>query len=878
MSIENELKVIPYEEIKPEEMLELLKNKGYTINGQLKVSRQEDTYYDDKEGTLNKSGCSFRIRRKGNGAVVTCKIPMESDTEYKKRVEMEVQIPEKYIKADGTISIDDAINILYEKYPGVKLPENLSLAVKVINYRNKVNVQAKDGSIIEVAFDDLRIEDKEGNRYKMKNEIEAENLSGNPENLNDIYEVMEKKYDVQKNSLSKYSRAVKEMNEQRDNMSLDEVTVCAMFSDILNTVEFEQLKYKGQMIHNYKIPMPEKLNLDNFKDPNYLINRISEVRRTKNYKIGQVNHLEDMFLCFFSDMDYRDLEYKLVNFLDKNYYGEDKPITNRMLHSQQVMLITALISKSKEITEEEKNPVLCTISALLHDIGHVPGAHPTEEVLGNLDGFFSHEINGRNVIERIITRDEEQIVKSIKEYYEGLGKQYSDEKIKEYIQKNKIQIKKSIEAHSRTNSEKRGDGTVVQLPREADKICYCVSDIVDIIKKYGQEEGSVEFYPESWKNETIKKLGKNYAEREKIISEKIDIIEGLIKTNDFGKIATSIADTIKEDIKDGKIYYDVDQDTWDILDEMIKYIKRLRSQGKIDNRRPMLKVASTYFIVRKFNEALKECDNNVEQAWEKTLQNVTRSNDLDILQCINELKETFKNSPNPSEEMKKAFEKNGILDTSLIEQLDNSNRQIKMQPKGRFQMLDVQTCLGTNYEISAPENIRDTYFNSNEGISLCLREKRGTLEKSIIVKRNRNRNVLQLEREKFVTTDFNGASLDELIEKFNSQHPEFHLKTPTKDEVKCQIVTIRNTSVNEKGVVVRRDISKVVSNNMIIGDLPETIEVECNKRNEIKKVKEQIAEFLNTQNIREEEVFTRETKEEQAMRLMEKNEKDPMGR
>ena len=62
----------------------------------------------------------------------------------------------------------------------------------------------------------------------------------------------------------------------------------------------------------------------------------------------------DMFLCFFSDMDYQDIEYKLVDFLNKNYYSENAPATNRMLHSQQVMLITGLIAKSKAIPESEQ--------------------------------------------------------------------------------------------------------------------------------------------------------------------------------------------------------------------------------------------------------------------------------------------------------------------------------------------------------------------------------------------------------------------------------------------------------------------------------------------------------------------------------------------
>ena len=96
-------------------------------------------------------------------------------------------------------------------------------------------------------------------------------------------------------------------------------------------------------------------------------------------------------------MDYQDIEYKLVDFLNKNYYSENAPATNRMLHSQQVMLITGLIAKSKAIPESEQNRLLCMTSGLVHDIGHVPGAHATERILADYDGFFSHEVNGQKV-------------------------------------------------------------------------------------------------------------------------------------------------------------------------------------------------------------------------------------------------------------------------------------------------------------------------------------------------------------------------------------------------------------------------------------------------------------------------------------------------
>jgi len=869
MSVENELKIIPREELKPVELLNLLIDNGFTANGKLKLSKQEDTYYDDKEGTLEKTGCSFRIRRKGNGAVVTYKSPIKSDTEYKQREELEAEISDIYIQEDGSILIEDAIDVLRKKYPDIELPRNLQVAVTVINNRNKVNIKSEDGTIIELAFDDLNIRDGKQMLYGMNNEIECEVITGNPDNLTNIYNIIGSYYDIAKNELSKYSRAVKEMNEQRDNMTLDEITICAMLSDIINAKEFEQLKYKGQMIHDYRKDIPENLSLDNFKDPEYLINKISEVKRIKNYRPGKIKNLEEMFLCFFSDMSYKEIEYKLVKFLNDNYYSENAPITNRMLHSQQVMLITGLISRSKEISEGEKKTLLSMTSALLHDIGHVPGAHPTEEIFGNLDGFFSHEINGRNVIERIILKDEEKILDVIKEYYESLGRKYSEEICRDHLQKNKTQIKRSIEAHSRTNSEQRGDGTVVQLPREADKICYCISDIVDILKRVNHE-ASPEFFPVGWKDEMTKKLGKGY-EKGEVIKQKIEEIEKLINTSNFGEIATTIANTVVENINDGKTYYDVDQDYWDIVNGMIKYVKDLRAEGVVDNKRKQLQLAAQIFILKNFNEFLAQTNGNVELAWDRTIETVTQSNDLDILNCINLIKEMYNDKENRDQLLRTAYEEGGILDTSKLAYLDNSDRQIKMQPRGKFQIIDLQPYLGNKYDISHPEVIKDTYYMQQNGLSICLREYKGTQNRQLIVKRKRDKEgVTQVEREKYVSNTFKDITLEELVRKFNEKHPDFNIQVP-EGEPRCIIQTIRSNVENEQGVVIRKDKSTVIAKQGKI-EMPETIEIECNDRNGIKSVKQKLNSFLDMIGTNLRAVSTKETKEEQAMRLISEQE------
>jgi len=872
MSIENELKMLPRETVKPEEVLKLLTDEGYVVQGSLKIVEQEDTYYDDKQGTLEKNNCSFRIRRKGEKAIVTCKVPVDSNTGYKQREEMEIEIPKMYIQEDGTIFIEDAIEALKKVYPQINLPSGMEIAVTVINHRNKVNVQAPDGTIIEVAFDDLEGKDARGNQFKMKNEIECEVVSGEPSILDEVHSIIEENFDIEKNDLSKYSRAMKEMREQKDNLSMEEVALCVMLSEIIKSEEFEQLKLKGQMIHNFrgiikdgKLEFPKNLTLDNFKDPQYLIDKISEVRRTKNYKIGKVKSLEEMLLCFFSDMDYKDLEYKLVNFLNDNYYSDNRPITNRMLHSQQVMLITGLISNTKEITEAERKPLHCMISALLHDIGHVPGAHPTEEVLADFDGFFSHEINGRNVVERLIEQKKDDIIDSIQRYYQIMGQECDRARAEEYVNRNKEQIKKSIEAHSRTNSEKRGEGTVVQLPREADKIAYAISDIVDIYKKLNLEDhnGIVEFFPQEWKDEIIGKLGKGYEEKEDDIRKKLATIQTLIEDKNFGRLATSIANTIRENVNDGKTYYDVEQDTWDILTKMIAYVKNIRKEGIVDTNRDKLQTLSRLFVIKTFNECLQECSDNIDDAWDKTLEIITKSNDTNILNNAYAIMEQFRDR----EDLQEACVPGGILDSSVILKLDNSDRQIKIQPRGKFQMFDLLPYLGSKYDMPPAIRFRDEYYKSQNGVSICVREDIATQKRKIIAKRKRDKDgVTQMERNRYETDEIYEGTLDELIKMCNQQYPELKLSTPTADP-KCIIETIRNQVENEQGVLIRRDRSKVIAPGGVI-EMPETIEVECGDRNIIKKVKGQISAFLDTikQDLRD--LSTKESKEDQAMRLI----------
>ena len=46
-----------------------------------------------------------------------------------------------------------------------------------------------------------------------------------------------------------------------------------------------------------------------------------------------------------------------------------------------------------------------------------------------------------------------------------------------------------------------------------------------------------------------------------------------------------------------------------------------------------------------FNEALKRNDGNIDKAWNKTLQIVTKSNDLDLLNCVEQIRKAGVENP-----------------------------------------------------------------------------------------------------------------------------------------------------------------------------------------------------------------------------------------
>ena len=123
MNIENELKFIPKENITRKQVIEILRKLGISVLEGGKIVHQEDTYFDDKAGTLEKSGGSFRIRRKSDKIQVTYKIPVDSNTEYKQRKEYEITVSKEHIR---NISMELAMGLLQQEYPELTFPENMT--------------------------------------------------------------------------------------------------------------------------------------------------------------------------------------------------------------------------------------------------------------------------------------------------------------------------------------------------------------------------------------------------------------------------------------------------------------------------------------------------------------------------------------------------------------------------------------------------------------------------------------------------------------------------------------------------------------------------------------------------------------------------------
>lgn len=626
MNIENELKLVPTRELTTEQIISVLRESKFSIPKEGKIVHQEDTYFDDQNGSLEKNGGSFRIRRKKDKVQITCKIPVVSSTEYKQRQEYEITVPEEFLQEGQKISLETAVNLLKEEYPELKLPEDMSEILTVINNRNKMDLTCEDGTIIEMAMDELQGIDKNGDVHAIKPEIEFETKHGDPENLNRILDVIKLSFpgQIQRNMLSKYARTKKEIQEQE--LTEGEIISCAILSEILNSIEFSKLSEKGQVLHRYD--KKTLTNLDNFKDFNYLIRKVEEIKKGQYKKPETENiSLEDMFCILLSSENYNSVDNILTEFLNRNYYAPDRAITNRLSHSQQVMLATGLTCKSLQVNATFEEQLTAMIAALAHDIGHVPLSHLMEKVLQDKIGNFTHDENGKDVLIRICKNSKEKIFNNITRKFNENRMDAGD--VEKAIRHKIKEISEAIAGHSRKNDTKRGRGIVPQGARLADKSQYVVSDIRDL-KKYASEHGitQTDIMDDKWIEYTIKKIcEKKPFDYENVKNKIYNNFVNQIREENYGRAAINTINSIRVN-SEGQ--YDVDQDLWDFINATIKRTAKIRDEwGITQQKESWTKMANA--LISNLVEGGTEEDKKV------MLEKLTQMGEIDLINYLKSL-------------------------------------------------------------------------------------------------------------------------------------------------------------------------------------------------------------------------------------------------
>ncbi|MDO5557906.1 MAG: CYTH domain-containing protein [Clostridia bacterium] len=816
MSIENELKFLILKEKSLEDILRQLELYNFKMEPSSKKSNfQVDEYFDTRNFDIEKYGGSLRIRKKGEESYITYKKPISSNDKYKSRNEYEIEI-------SPNTTIQQAIKLIEGKF-NISIENDVNPILTVENNRHYANIIAPDSSKIEIAIDDLKCTDGTTHKkFDMKNELECEVLSGNPENLKILAAIISEELEGEMpNQISKYSRARKEISEQQSNMSLKEITACYVISSILKSTEFKQLKYKGQIFHNYL--KKTETNLDNLENPEYLIKQISKVKREKNYNPGKPKNLEELFLCFFSDIEYPTMENYVSNFLNENYYNNEDLLTNRMSHSQQVSLATGLACKSKNIIISDDERLVTIFSALFHDIGHVPFAHRMEKTLQSIDGNFSHEINGKNVVQRIRSDNAEDISNEIMRKMEGLD----ESTVKQEVDMAYNSIISAIEEHSRTNFEYRGQGINVQLPREFDKVAYAISDIVDATK----EDKNIDIISKKWQEDTISELSVGYEERDNEISGKVQKFTDMIQKKKYGELFTSIVNTIRTNKRPGIDYYEIDTDMWDIINKSIKRVRTLRETNVINNESEKMERFSVMMALLKITEN-SEPNKSVRNAWQKTLQEITKMNDLDMLEYAKQvLKQVGE----------KKIEDVFHIDRKQIQSLNDTNKEIKLS--GDVELSELVNELDISNATMERIKIVDKYYKNNmPNSTLCIRTIIGTDKKILIVKTSHDKpGMSYISRSKQVVEGTIEDSTDELIFEYNLKYREALKELGEEFLVKKNRLIIQGKTPNGELCIVQDD--SLAENKSSEVELPKGIEIKM-LQGDIEEVKIKIKELL----------------------------------
>ena len=848
MNIENELKLIPGKGIRREQIVEILRTLGIQVPEKGKIIHQEDTYFDDKEGTLEKSGGSFRIRRKQGKTQVTYKIPIKSNTEYKQRKEYEIVVPKEY---EQNLDMYLAIKLLKGQYPELVFPENMEEILTVINDRNKIDIICPDGTVLEMAFDTLKGKDAQGILYTIPSEIELETISGNPENLTDVYDEILKKFpgQIKQNVLSKYARTKNVIRDKK--LNLEDVAACAILSEILNSEEFSKLQYKGQILHKYD--KPTLTNLDNFKNVDYLVEKITKIKsgeykppipkelaqkseviellNGEEYEEKDEIDLEDMVCILLSDINYGVTAEVLADFLNKKYYSPDCATTNRLSHSQQVMLISGLIAKSSLVGASFEERFSSMITGLSHDIGHVPMAHNLEAILKKIDGIFSHEVNGKRTLDRIYHNSEEKMLKIMENYFPGnkLGE------MQDVLEDKATQIKSGIANHSRKGAEHREKGIVLQAARLSDKM-YAFSDTRDL--ELATKENILD---DSWINNMVLKISGDNQQLAEIFKQRLEQeYFQYMRKGDFGRAVVNAANTVHHHKVGEVTKYNVDQDIWTFMEKLIDRVKQIRKDSKIDEKKGNMTASAELYINEWLYKEWLRNGGNAELTWDNLLTHITCVGEKEVFEYIKGLKSDSEkidsdiaenNAPLPKEDIDKFIQymkykkrnehkKNGmtteqadaevakieqylqqitsddilksfsrdfvrrlpdmrVVDAIKTEIHDMADVQLKIQPTFENGLNSIYNQLEIKDDTtSVRQELKDEYYSGryngrvNSGLKIRVRNNGKT--KTLAVKVSEQKNVSERIEKCYtyeLAPDEQNLTVEQMLQKLKEQHP-----------------------------------------------------------------------------------------------------------
>lgn len=162
----------------------------------------EATYYDDTYGTIKKM-CGALRKRKQNEEYICClKIEQKSNNNCKKRKEYELK--------------ENNIYKALEKFPNMGAPKELCEKIRKEEliqlcilkfYRSAYKLKIKENCILELSFD--KGEMIKGEKKQEFMEIELEFKSGDENKFHTYANMLESKFDLRIQPLSKIARAMK---------------------------------------------------------------------------------------------------------------------------------------------------------------------------------------------------------------------------------------------------------------------------------------------------------------------------------------------------------------------------------------------------------------------------------------------------------------------------------------------------------------------------------------------------------------------------------------------------------------------------------------------------------------------------------------------